>query len=76
MASTEVIHTGVRVALAFLLSEIPTLLEKERKKRSAWVRKWITKRNQPGASSMPTLVKELDSEDREFHRSPENVKPH
>jgi hypothetical protein len=32
MASTEVMRTGVRVAVAFLLSEIPTLLEKGEEK--------------------------------------------
>jgi hypothetical protein len=31
MASTEVMCAGVRVAVAFLLSEISTLLEKEEK---------------------------------------------
>jgi hypothetical protein len=33
IASTEVMRTGVRVAVAFLLSEISTLLEKRRRKR-------------------------------------------
>jgi hypothetical protein len=32
MASTEVIRAGVRVAVAFLLSEISTLLEKGEEK--------------------------------------------
>jgi hypothetical protein len=32
MASTEVMCTGVRVSVAFLLSEISTLLEKRRRK--------------------------------------------
>jgi hypothetical protein len=62
MASTQVMRAGVRVAVALLSSEISTLLErKEKKKRSVWVREWIRKRNQLGASG--TLMKELASGD-------------
>jgi hypothetical protein len=58
MASTEVMRAGVRVAVAFILSEMSTLLErKEKKKKYVWVREWISKRNQLGASG--TLMKEL-----------------
>jgi hypothetical protein len=69
MASTEVMRAGVRVAVAFLLSEISTLLEKGEEKRSVCVRNWIRKRNQLSAFSIPILMKELASEDREFHKN-------
>jgi hypothetical protein len=55
MVSTEVMCAGTRVPVGFLLSEISTLLEKkEKKKRSVCVKNWIRKRNQLGASSMPS----------------------
>jgi hypothetical protein len=57
MASAEVLRAGVRVAVASLLSEISTLLEKGEEKRSVCVRNWIRKRNQLGAFSMPTIMK-------------------
>jgi hypothetical protein len=66
--STEVMHAGVRVAVAFL----STLLEKGEGKALS-VRNWIRKNNQLGASSVPKHMKELTSEDRESH---DNVKPH
>jgi hypothetical protein len=67
MASTEVMHAGVRVAVAFLLSEISNLLEKgDEKRRSVWVRKWKRKRNQLDASSMPTIMKGVASEDNKI----------
>jgi hypothetical protein len=53
---------GVRIAVAFLLSEISNLLGKgEEKKRSVFVRNWIKKRNQLGASSLSTVMKQLAS---------------
>jgi hypothetical protein len=61
MASTEVMRAGVRVTVAFLLSEITALLEKEKKKISVCVRNWIWKKNQLGAFSMPTIMKQLAS---------------
>jgi hypothetical protein len=61
MASKEVMRAGVRVAIAFLLSEISILLEKGEETISVSVRNWIRKRNQLGAFSMPTIMKQLAS---------------
>jgi uncharacterized tellurite resistance protein B-like protein len=59
MASTEVMLTDVRVAVAFLLSEISALLEKGEEKEICLCKELIRKSNQLCASSMPTLMKEL-----------------
>lgn len=59
-------HAGVPVTVALLLSEIPTLLEKEvEEKEIVWVQKWIRKGNQLCVSSMPRLTKQLALEDTE-----------
>jgi hypothetical protein len=61
MTSTEVMRAGVRVAVAFLLSEISTLLEKGEEKEICLRKELIRKSNQLGASSMPTVMKQLAS---------------
>jgi hypothetical protein len=61
MASREVMRTGVRVAVAFLLSENQLYCKKQKKKRSVCVRNWIRERNQLGASIMPAIMKQLAS---------------
>jgi hypothetical protein len=38
--------------------------KKEKQKRSVCIKNWIRKRNQLGASNMPTIMKELASEDK------------
>jgi hypothetical protein len=60
---------GVHVAVAFLLSEISTLLEIGDEKEICLQRNWIRKRDQFGASGMPTIMKQLASSDTEFHKN-------
>jgi hypothetical protein len=62
MASTEVMRAGVRVAVAFLLVKYQLYWKKVKKERFVCVRNWIRKRNQLGASGMPTIMKELPQE--------------
>jgi hypothetical protein len=54
-----VMFTDVRVAVAFLLSEISALLEKGEEKEICVREELVRKKNQLCASSMPTLMKEL-----------------
>jgi hypothetical protein len=67
MGSTEVTRAGVREAVAFLLSEISTLLEKECEERETCLRQdRLSKRN---ASCVPSLMNGLVSEHKESHKN-------
>jgi hypothetical protein len=61
-------QAGVGVAVAFLLSEMSVLLEKEEGKMSVWKRKWIRKRNQLCASNVHIFMKWLASDDTEIYK--------
>jgi hypothetical protein len=60
MASTEVMYAGVRVAAAFLLSRISTLLAKGEEKEIC----------------LGEELEELTSEDRESHQNHLRMSPH
>lgn len=62
VAVRDVVNT-----LANILHEELRVISKKRKKRRFWVRQWILRRNQLGASD--TLLKELASEDKEGYRN-------
>jgi len=70
MASKAVVCEIVNTISILVKEELKTILInmcKNRKKRRFWVRQWILRRNQLGASN--TLLKELALEDKEGYRN-------
>lgn len=67
MASNAVIRAGVDIIGVLLREELLLDQKKKRKTRRFWMRQWILKRNQLGASE--TLLKELALEDIEGYRN-------
>ncbi|KAJ8945479.1 hypothetical protein NQ314_009232 [Rhamnusium bicolor] len=68
MAPSEIVCAGVSLVASLLLCELEKICkEKRKKKRSLWIRAWISRRNRLGASS--TLLKELSLEDKEAYKN-------
>lgn len=71
MSSNDLVRAGISVLRTEITNElikiVNEMLSKHKRKRSIWVRKWIDRRNQLGASA--TLLKELASEDRGAYKN-------
>lgn len=70
MASNVLVGECVKIIAILLKQELQNVLfnmRKKRKTRRFWVRQWILRRNQLGASE--GLLKELASEDKEEYRN-------